>query len=507
MVEIMKRNALLIVFYIFFISAFFCGKKKEGEEMVIQSEMGQVDVTVPHVAWEKTLAILALTETSASPEEQMLSKMVMEGMTSRLSRIKGLKVIPFTSAETDRSGIDYVLTGKVEKENGRVRIPLEVMDVQQDRIIWREAYEEEAQSLYAVETSASNGVAGVLGLKVVKETGGQANLVSSQVLEGYVKAKSYLAGNTRNEIDMAVKTFKEVLRLDSTYVPAYLGLARSYLKIVENRWDANLVWLQLAQDVLIKAIRIDPVMAENYLEMGRLFMLRGDYHQAEKQFKDALRRNPNLEGGWMGLGQIYISFGLYEACLEMYERAMALNPTDENTALSRTMILIGLGQYDEAEETLGQAIRYHSDKHYLHSFLALILYYRGDMGNAQAEVEKGLMPQTYRPFSQAVQGMIYAKQGKLDEALGMLEVEVKPAVGNDASLATAVAAIYVLIGQKGQGIQWLKKAVSWGYKEYPWLDKDPNFQNLRGDPRFEEILMEMKRVWEANVNRYRDLGL
>ena len=499
-----------IILVIFFLLICHCGKKEEGGEgKIIPSEWSQVDVTVPQASWKKSLAVLPLEGEPVSTRERMLFTMVMEGFVTRLSEARALKILPMYSRdwiENDRAGVDYLVMGKIEEENDRVIMVLELIDIQQNTILWTDTFEEEVQTLHAVEESASATVAKILGVTVDEAIESQSKSVSSDVLKDYLEGKSYLSGNTRSEINLAVQKFKDVLRVDSTYTPAYLGLAEGYLKIVENQWDRNLVWLELAQEVILKAIEVDPGLAEGYLQMGQIYLIRGDLKHAENEFKSALRRNPNLEKAWIGLGTVYFSYGLYEPCLEVYESALALNPANEEIALSRAMILTGLKRYGEAEEEILKTLRFHPDKIYFHPFLALVRYYQEDFTGAQDELRKGLNAQLYQPFFHAVQGMIYAKQGKLDDALGEIELEVKPNVGSDASLATAVAAIYTLIDRKGEAIQWLEKAVAWGYREYPWLVNDPNFEGLKKDPRFEQILKTMQRVWEANARQYQDLG-
>ena len=159
-------------------------------------------------------------------------------------------------------------------------------------------------------------------------------------------------------------------------------------------------------------------------------------------------------------------------------------------------------EYGTAEAELRRVLRIHPDKAYFHSFLALARYYQDDFEEATRELNQGFRAESYRPFSHAVKAMIHVKQGRLDDALGEVEMEVKPYVGNNASLATAVAAVYVLLNRNGEAIQWLEKAVSWGYKEYLWLAYDPNFKELMGDERFHHILDGLKKTWEENMRRY-----
>ena len=515
----MKSRIPFFVLAMFFFSLTGCGKKEEEREKpkaVVVPEVGEIQVDIPEVSWEKSLAVAPLRGTLSTPEEVILSTMMREELASGFRRVRGLMIVSPSSAEVldemhgldegvDReTGLDYVLEGGVETEEGFTKVTFNLVDVAGDSVVWTRTYVEDLPVLLTVEERVADSVAGVLGLVVEEEGPSGIASVSDRVLEWYLEAKMHLVQGTREETDLAVQGFKEILMMDSTFVPACVGLAESYLQIVDNGWDRNLVWLKLAQEAGRRAVRLDGESAEGYLVLGRVYLAWGNLKQAEQAFRTALSLNPNLEEGWTGLGKIFSQYGLYEPCLDVYDKTLALNPAASWVSLSRALILTGLKRYRTAETEIRRALLFHPDEVYLHSFLALLLYYEGALEEALEEVQKGMAAEAYGPFSHAVLAMIYVKQGRLDEALGELELEVKPYVRNDGSLATAVAAIYALLGQNGQAVAWLDKAFSFGYREYPWLINDPNFEGLREDARFVDLMERVKEAWTDNMRRYEE---
>ena len=435
----------------------------------------------------------------------MLFAMITDDIVRRLSEIQGLKVVLFSPdswENKDHTDVDFLMMSKITEEENRAHVDMTLIDVNADSNVWSGSYEEDMTHVPVVGEIVAREAAHALGLAVVADKTSEPESTSPEVLERYMEGKSYLVGNTREEMNAAVESFKRALRSDSTYIPAYLGLADCYLKIYENQWDRNLVWLRLAQDIISKAQAIEPNLADVSLRSGQIALHRGDFKHAETEFRRTIGMNANRSEAWAGLGKIFIHYGLYKPCLEVYERALDLNPEDESVSLGRAMILIGLQEYGTAEAELRRVLRIHPDKAYFHSFLALARYYQDDFEEATRELNQGFRVESYRPFSHAVKAMIHVKQGRLDDALGEVEMEVKPYVGNNASLATAVAAVYVLLNRNGEAIQWLEKAVSWGYKEYLWLAYDPNFKELMGDERFHHILEGLKKTWEENMRRY-----
>ncbi len=495
-----RIHTLLLFGIVFFLSQ--CAKKEEEEgkqDILIRTELNEVQVDVPHVSWKTSLAVLS------APGNHMRSEMITDDIVRRLSEIQGLKVVLFSPeswANREDGNVDFLMKGQITETKNQAHIDLILVDVDADSNVWSGSYEEDMSLSPNFGKLVAREAAPAMGLTVDADETREPESTSPEALEHYMNGKSYLYGNTRDEINTAVASFKEALKSDSTYIPAYVGLADCYLKIYEQQWDRNLVWLRLAQDIITKVQAIVPNLSDVSLRSAQIAMHRGDYKQAETEFRRTIRLNANQSQAWAGLGKIFIHYGLYRPCLDVYERALELNPSDEIVSLGKAMILIGLQEYSTAEAELRRIIRIHPDRMYLHSFLALARYYQGDLDQATMELHQGFRGESYRPFSHAVMAMIHAKQGRLDEALGEVELEVKPYVGNNASLATAVAAVYVLLNRNGEAIQWLEMAISWGYQEYPWLAYDPNFAGLKGDERFHQILEELKKTWEENMGRY-----
>ncbi len=501
----MRKYILMKIFLSVLITTFiYCGKEKEDksvEGILFSLEESIVHVDVPQVSWKKSIAILPFTDNRGIVQDDAFSGLFHAELVSRLSRSGELRVMILPAEnwlDQEDLQVDYILKNEWDRE----QFILQLADAQSNSILWMDYYDADAGS---VLTATENTLANIE--TALKEDDEQIFhleevAVDPQITELYFEAKSHLARGTREEIDLAIEKFKAILRIDTSYALGYVGLAESYLKIANDLSDPNPAWLQLAQDASLKAIQLDTDIDGGYLRLGQVCLARGDFLHAEQSFRQTIKINPNAEEAWIGLGQIYSYFGLYQPCLEVYNRVLSLNPADVSVLLSRALIRVGFMQYQEAEEDIRRLFRIHPEDLFYHSFLGLILYYRNDLNGALDAIETGMQSDTYNPLSHAVLGMIYAKQGKLDEALAEVELEVKPNVGNDGSLATAVAAVYTLIGQNGQAIQWLEKAAEWGYREYPWLVNDPNFRDLRQDERFATLLTRIKAEWEENMRLY-----
>ncbi len=506
-----KRTIFIIITIVFIPLLFFrCTKKEKEEVTVIQPEAVEIEVDVPQVHWEKSIGVLPVKSESMSLVKNSLADLVSSRLYSDLSKIQGLKVYsPVTSELVDQSILqaDYLLkTDITEEEEEQMSIQVQLIDAKKEVNRPAKIYGETFHSLFAVEEGAAKTVAEKLGYTMGTGESISLETTSPEVRKLYLEAQGFQVQGKRESVNQAVEKYKEALRIDSTFTQAWIGLAESYLQIVYSGWDRNVVWPKLAHEASLKAVHYDSTQAEAYLMLGQVYLAWGDFKQAEQTYKKALKINNNLDQAWIGLGQIYSQFGLYEASLKVFDKALSLKPDDAGVSLNYAMILVGLRQYKESEKVFRRILTIHPEEQYFHSFLALTQFYQDNISNAASEIQLGLKSEVYRPFSHAVLGMIYTKQGKLDEALSEVELEVKPYVGNNGSLASAVAAIYALLKRDGQAVQWLEKAIQFGYREYPWVMNDPNFKDLHNDGRFIQLMEKVKENWKKNMELYNREG-
>jgi len=46
-----------------------------------------------------------------------------------------------------------------------------------------------------------------------------------------------------------------------------------------------------------------------------------------------------------------------------------------------------------------------------------------------------------------------------------------------------------------QSIEWLERSIGMGNENYPWVAANPNWEPMRDEPRFKEILEDLKTRW------------
>ena len=86
---------------------------------------------------------------------------------------------------------------------------------------------------------------------------------------------------------------------------------------------------------------------------------------------------------------------------------------------------------------------------------------------------------------------LYASRGQRDKIDPSI-LQEKPEDVADGDAAYWIGSVYALLGEKAQALIWLRRAIQLGNHNYPWFVRDKNFDKLRGDREYEQLLAEIR---------------
>jgi tetratricopeptide (TPR) repeat protein len=124
-----------------------------------------------------------------------------------------------------------------------------------------------------------------------------------------------------------------------------------------------------------------------------------------------------------------------------------------------------------------------------HYYLGGALQFKGKLANAIAEYQKSIELNN-DPFSLAMLGQAYARQGKTDEARKVLARLSEEAKSRYVS-PYALAAVLTALGDKAHAIDELERGYNEGGFYISLIKVDPLFDDLRGDPRFDALVQKV----------------
>ena len=121
-----------------------------------------------------------------------------------------------------------------------------------------------------------------------------------------------------------------------------------------------------------------------------------------------------------------------------------------------------------------------------HDLLGWAYEGKGELTEAVAEFQKARQLETIIAEPLASLGRAYALTGKADEARKVLS-ELNEASKRNHVPPYYFAAIFAALGDKDRAIASLEKAYQERSWYIDWLAVDPQLDNLRGDPHFQDL--------------------
>ncbi len=147
----------------------------------------------------------------------------------------------------------------------------------------------------------------------------------------------------------ALKNYYRSISYDTTFEPAYLGLAKSYI---------GLGLLDSAKSVYNKVIKLHPSSSKGYQGLGFLYgIIEKNYTEAEKYYKKAIEIDPSNADAYFGLAKLYEKEGKPELCDTLYEEAIKKKPNCAPLLKSAGLFYKENGNLEKSTDYLEKALK------------------------------------------------------------------------------------------------------------------------------------------------------
>jgi adenylate cyclase len=421
------------------------------------------------------IAVLPLTNMSGDPENEFFSDGIAEEILILLARQPDLRVVSRTSSFSFKNtnldiptiakqlGVDGVLEGSVRRVGNRVRIAAQLIDATTDAHLWSESYDREIEDIFALQIEIARSIVDAMQLTPGEclTCGGVTENIHAY--EHYLRGRNYFHQITHASLEFARQMFSKAIELDPNFARAYAGLADTE-SIVAQWIDRSPERLAAADHASRKALELAPELAEAHSSRGFALTVNGDYVGAAEHFERALVLDPQHYETLYLYGRARLAQGEPAQAAELWARAHDAQPDEFQSAALRSMVLNGAGDGPEAREANRLAVE-------------LI------------ERRLDLNPDDLRALQLGPGLLIDA--GRRAEGLAMADRSVALAPTDSGVLHNAAAA-YAHAGEADQALALLERRLQrTGMIYRDWMENDPDWDNVRDDPRFIAFLEKM----------------
>lgn len=456
----------------------------------------------PATAAIKSVAVLPFVNASGDAEQEYLSDGISEEVINNLSELKDLKVIARSSTyqykgkEIDldevarKLGVEAVVTGRVVKRGDQLQISAELVKVSDKSQLWGETFNRKASDASGLEAEISKQIAERLKQRLTNAEQQQlakGTNVSPQAHDLYLRGIfiNSNSGDRKDKAQKAIDLFKQAIAIEPTYALPYTGLSRSYMFLIANGLLDPKDGMPKAEEALKKALELDDALPEAYAELGKFKTFNWKWGEAEQAFKRALELNPNLAKTHAAYGTLLDVLGRHEEAIVHIQKAVELDP-----AVIQNRGLLGLSmhlarRYDESIDLQKKTLALDPELSTSHSYMGYAYAAKGQYEQAIAEFKESMRIGGVNTSDQCYMAAALARAGRRDEALTILrELENSKEYVSPTELAT----LYVGLGEKEKAFASLEKAFEAHDLQMQFLGVDPAFDDLRSDPRFNDLL-------------------
>jgi len=308
-------------------------------------------------------------------------------------------------------------------------------------------------------------------------------LVDPEAYQVYLKGR-YHWNQWPQGLLQAVAYFRQAIELDPNYAPAYASLASCYSSLGFFRPPKTV--FPKAREAALQALELDETLAEAHAALGVVSVdFDWDWPETEGRWRSALKLNPNSVDGHRLAAAYWVYQGRFEHGIVEARRARDLDPLSPLVMGELAWAYMRARRYDDALAQYKKTLVLDPSHRLAQAQLGWVLTLQGRYAEALVEFEK-LEQSPLDPWL----GYLYAVSGRRGEALRIAEhlTELSNLQYVDPY---KIAIVYAGLSDKERALAWLEKAYNERSSFMSQLKVDAFFDNLRSDPRFQDLLRRM----------------
>ena len=474
------------------------------------------ETSIPPSPATQTIAVLPFHDISAATSDSWAIG-ITDAIISRLTSLQNLAVRPTTSvlkyakdtpepAEVAKAlGVESVLEGTYQRSAGTIRVTVQLIDARTGTTKWSQRYDLRSTDILRFEDQVASKV--VEGLRVGVSPAEQKSIqqlatANVEAYNDYLQARFYLneyfVHSRLDSIEQGKRLLTHAISLDNNFADAYALLAQFYGYQASNFVEDAASNSKRAQAAAQNALRINPQSSEGLIALAFAYGEGGQEGKAISSAKQAVTVAPNNAVAWVALGYSYYYAGLNELAEQSYRRVIELNPTATNHYWMHARMLLYVGKANEAEQEMRSVVATNPDQFKALAYLGMMLYYEGKLDEAQTDLDRAVLLGRDSKDDSALllAAFLYASRGQREKVDPRL-FQYRPELIIDGDGAYWLGGIYALLGDRQHALDWLKRTVALGDVNYPWFERDKNYDALHADPEYQTIMAEVRERWSA----------
>ncbi|HWW85746.1 MAG TPA: hypothetical protein VNZ26_19250 [Vicinamibacterales bacterium] len=486
-------------------------------------------------ALPSSIAVLPFLNLSGTPDYEYLTDSISDELTEALAESTALRVVARTSAfqfkgkNVDvreigrRLGAEALLEGSMSKKDERLRLVIQLIRVSDGYHLWSRTYDASMADLQSVEAEIAKTTVHALlpQADVSRRPSVLASTTDPEAHDLYLRAKYFLAVRTPDALQKSLMLARQAIERDPSYPLPYETVATAEWVLGTLTMQRQKEAAERALSALDKAIALAPNYGDAHALRGALIYVHDwDWDRAESEYRLAQDSGSPKVDSFYGWG--LATRGRFDEADLHLRRAEELDPLATSPLQNRSAAFYMTRHYAEARRELQRWLELDPRSVYglvisgtvnllenkcddaesafrqIDTLYPNLLTLKANIAIADAHC--GHQEDARRFLSQlaAVSG-----NGGPSVVKGMVNggdppghAARQPHKGNEAKLTGEpqwyqLALVHAGLHDNDMAIQSLQNAVEDRESQVLWLGLDPDWDELRHDPRFARLTRQI----------------
>jgi adenylate cyclase len=460
---------------------------------------------VPEVG--RRVAVLPFANMSPDPGDEYFADGMTEEMISTLSKIQGIEVISRTSVMQYKRNpkavkqvgrelnAGTILEGSVRKAGSRLRVTVQMVDPSRDRHLWSESYDRDMQDIFEIQSDVARLTAEALKVKIFPSVNAKIQgrpTSSAEAYNLYLNGRFHWNRRGLDDVKKAIEYFVRAVKEDPDFALGYVGLGDCYHVLTTNFGLDAVENSRKAEEMVAKALELDPNLAEAHATRGVSLMTQFDLRGAEVEFRRAIELKPSYVSAHQWYCQLLIAQLRWDEAASHIEKAAELDPFSHVVCLVHTFLYEAKRDYQTALEMANRAIQLNPNDPSSHYELAWISgkLKMMDQAKKEAEIGSGLARGSF-PLSALGADAIIACMNDDKAAIRRILPELKANLGKTFTSLHLISDLHFYLGENDEGFAWLERSYSGKESDVIFLKSNEFLDGVRTDKRYLDLVKRL----------------
>ncbi len=449
-------------------------------------------------AQSRSIGIVPFENLSADRDNEYFSEGITQEIADALGKVPGLRIAEERSSRSSRGdardsraigralGVETVLHGSVQRAGDHVHITARLVNAADGYQIWSDRYDRDFRDVFAVQDELARAIVAGLQLRLVAGVQGLLMRPGTANPEAH---RLYLLGmyqwnrRTTATLHKAMDTFRQAVRLDSSYAAPYAGLGLAYAVLVDYEDVDVSTMSDSAAAAGRAALARDSTSSDAWTAIARAHANRFENRAALEAFAHAVALDPNNARAHQWYAETLAHVQRFDEARREIYRARDLEPVTLIINVNVGRVALAARRYAEAEAALRHAIELDSAFYYLHPYLATAYLAQGKPDSALAEFERVPRLAGRQPARTTLMlGYLQARIGRTGEARATLAEVERLALHGPMSYGSYALLLWE-VGEKDRAVAALDTAVARYDPIFRMRSTEEIFDHLRADRR------------------------